>query len=315
MHYAHLHPLQGDYREALKIAEAGILKTSETTNTVAYLLAIGAKSVALIHLGQLGAALNIMRTAIERAEKNGNDPWLLKIREAWLRTVAMDFKGAQQLCETMIHSNSGYPTGQPKAIAWFAAGNAALEQANYDEALQKFRQVIDERVTPKFFLHWYWRMLAQLGLANVWLAQGDLGKARTDAELLLTSALSTADPSLQALAWELNARLAIARNDWKGAETSIENGLLILEKFEIPLVVWRLHGTAWDLYQRRKNAKVAETHRKCSETFIRKIANSFAPAEPLRAVFLAAPSVRRILQENVLDTATRQHKLRRSTAP
>src|SRR5882672_2416374 len=57
MHYAHLHPLQGNYQEALKIAEDGILKISGTTNTVAYLLALGAKTVALMHLGRLGEAL------------------------------------------------------------------------------------------------------------------------------------------------------------------------------------------------------------------------------------------------------------------
>ena len=317
MHYAHLHPLQGGYQEALKIAEDGILKISETTNTVAYLLALGAKSVALMHLGRLGDALHIMRTAIERAEKNGSDPWVLKIREAWLRTVAMDFEGAQQLCETMIRSNSGYPTRQPKAIAWFAAGNAALSHAKYNEALQNFRQVIDEDVTPKFFLHWYWRTLAQLGMANVWLASGNLKNAETEAKLLLKFTLSTADPSLQALAWEMNARLAIAGKDWGDAEKSVQNGLAILTNFEIPMAAWRLHGTAWDFYRQAKNDndKAAETHRKCAETCILKIADSFALDEPLRATFLAAAPVRRILLEGVVNKASRERMLRRRAAP
>ncbi|HEY8714652.1 MAG TPA: AAA family ATPase [Candidatus Acidoferrum sp.] len=310
MHYAHLHPLQGGYQEALRIAEDGILKISETTNAIAYLLALGAKAVALMHLGQLGDALLVMRTAIERAEKNGHDPWILKIREAWLRAVAMDFAGAQQLCQGMIRPNSGYPTGQPKAIAWFAAGNAALAQSRHEEGLQNFRNVIDEAVTPKFFLHWYWRMHAQLGLANVWLAAGNLANARTESGRLFESALSTDDPSLQTLAWDLEARLAIAAKNWRKAEASVQNGLAILEKFEIPVTAWRLQSTAWDLYQHMKNEQAAETHRQRAEAGILKLANSFAPDEPLRATFLAAPPVHQILREQVLSKTTRRHKLR-----
>jgi tetratricopeptide (TPR) repeat protein len=123
MHHAHLYPLQGGYQEALQIAEAGILNINETGNTVSVLLAIGAKAVALMHMGRLGDALPVMRAATERAATNGNDPWLLTIREAWLGTTALDFEGARELCEMMIRSDSGYPKGQPQAIGWFAAGN------------------------------------------------------------------------------------------------------------------------------------------------------------------------------------------------
>jgi DNA-binding winged helix-turn-helix (wHTH) protein/tetratricopeptide (TPR) repeat protein len=311
MHYAHLKPLQGGYQEALQIAEAGIQKINETTPTISYELALGAKAVALMHLGRLGDALQVMRTASKRAAKNGNDPWILRIREAWLRAIALDFEGARQLCETMIRSNSGYPKGQPKAIGWFAAANAALLQANYDEALENFRQVTDEDVTPKFFLHWYWRTQAQLGVANVWLAAGNLGNARTEAGRLLESVLSTADPNLQALAWEVNARVAIAGKDWKDAEECVQKGLSILAKFEIPMAAWRLHGTAWDLYSQLKKDKAAEAHRKRAEAQILKLVNSLMPEEPLRATFLAAVPVRRILGEKVVDKVPRRHKLRK----
>ena len=313
MHYAHLHPLQGRYEEALKIAEDGISRISETPNTVAYLLALGAKTVALIHLGRLGQALQEVRAAIERAKKNGNDPWLLNIREAWLRTVAMDFEGAQRIGEAMICVNSGYPTGQPQAIAWVAAGNAALGRADYDGALQYFRKVIDEDVTPKFFLHWYWRIHSQLGVVNSWLASGNLQNAGAEAGRLLEAALKTHDPSLQALAWEANARFGIAKKDWKSTEESLQNGLALQEKFAIPTAAWRLDGTAWEFYQQVKNEK-AETHRKRAESCILKIANSFAPDEPLRATFLAAAPVRRVLDGKNGGKAARQPKLIRGTA-
>ncbi|HTA60734.1 MAG TPA: AAA family ATPase [Candidatus Baltobacteraceae bacterium] len=311
MHYAHLHPLQGRYREALRIAEDGILKISETSNTVAYLLALGAKAMALIHLGRLGEVLQLLRAAIERAEKNGNDPWVLKIREAWLRTVVMDFTGAQELCDAMIRSNSGYPTGQSKAIGWFAAGNAALLERRHAEALQDFQRVIDADVTPKFFLHWYWRMQAQFGVVKVLLALGKIEDARTETGRILDAALSTDEPGLQALAWEVSARLAIAEKDGKAGEKSIRNGAALLEKFELPTAAWRLDGTAYEFYLQAKNENAAEIHRKRAESCILKIANSFAPDEPLRATFLAAAPVRRVLDGQSGGLTARAPKLKR----
>jgi len=308
MPYAILHPLQGDYQGTLKIVEAGILKVSENTNPVSYLLALGIKAVALMFSGQFGEALKVIRTAGERAEKNGNDPWLLNIREAWLRTIALDFEGARRLCESMIRSNPGYPKAQPKTISRFATANAALAQGNYDEALQNFEQILDKDVTPKFFLHWYWRMQAQLGLGSAWLASGHLLNARAEANRFLESALSTADPNLQALAWDLAARVAMAERDWAAGERDIEQALAILDRFQIPTVAWRIHATAREMYRHLKKNKEAERHRERAVEYILALANSFAPDEPLRESFLAAIPVGRILRERDVNTARLRHK-------
>jgi DNA-binding winged helix-turn-helix (wHTH) protein/tetratricopeptide (TPR) repeat protein len=308
MPYAILQPLQGDYQGTLKIVEASILKVSENTNPVSYLLAIGVKAIALMFSGQFGEALKVIRTAGERAEKNGNDPWLLNIREAWLRTIALDFEGARHLCEGMIRSNPGYPKAQPKTISRFATANAALAQGNYDEALQNFKQILDKEVTPKFFLHWYWRLQAQLGLGNAWLASGHLMNARAEASRFLESALSTADPNLQALAWDLAARVAMAEENWAAGEKDIEEALTILDRFQVPTVAWRIHTTAREMSRHAKKNREAERHRERAVEYIRALANSFAPDEPLRESFLAAIPVGLILRERAVSGTGQRHK-------
>jgi len=140
-------------------------------------------------------------------------------------------------------------------------------------------------------------MMAQLELSNAWLLSGNMQNARTAADGFLESALSTADPHLQALAWELKTRVAMAEDDLKGARECIQQALAIVDKFEILVAAWQAHGTAWQLYQQVKEHKTAETNRERAETCILKIANSFALDEPLRATFLAAAPVRRILRE------------------
>ena len=137
-------------------------------------------------------------------------------------------------------------------------------------------------------------MNAQLGLSDVWLASGNLRKARLEADRFLESALSTAEPNLQALAWDVGARVAMAEKDWKAAEEKIEKGLAVLQAFEIPTTAWRVHATRSDLHRQVKNDTAAEVHRARAEAIILALANSFAPDDPLRDAFLAAAPVRRI---------------------
>jgi hypothetical protein len=72
------------------------------------------------------------------------------------------------------------------------------------------------------------------------------------------SALSTAEPNLQALAWDIAARVAMAEEDWKAAEEHIEKGLAVLQKFAIPATAWMLHATRSSLYRHVKNHTAAE---------------------------------------------------------
>src|SRR5262249_53038424 len=253
-----------------------------------------------------GEVLRIVRAGKETAEKNGTDPWLLNFREALLRTAAYDFDGARRLCDFITRPDPEYPTEQPKTIALIAGGYSALHRAEYAQAIESLKQVRDPQPKAKFFLHWFFRMLAQLGLSKAWLESGNLVDARSEAQAFLESALSTADPSLQALAWELKARIAIAEKDWNQARDFVEKGLTIIKQFDIPVAAWQVHDRAWELHQLVGEEQAAETHRAYAVGHILAIANSFSPEEPLREVFLSAAPVRRILEGHERQRRTKR---------
>src|SRR5262249_3883133 len=115
------------------------------------------------------------------------------------------------------------------------------------------------------------------------------------ADGFLESALSTSDPYLHALAWEMKARVAMAEKDWKPAKEYVENALTILDQLEVPVAAWQVHATAWGLYRHAKDDQKAKTRRAKAEAYILKLANSFAQDEPLRASFLSAAAVSRII--------------------
>ena len=291
MIYAHVLALQGNYREALNVFEVG---THPKVSLMAYLFALSGKTVTLLRLGEFGEVLRIVRAGKEMAEKNGNEPWLFNFRELWLRTLALDFEGVRRLCEIVMRPSAEYPTEQPMTIARVAAGYAEIDRGEHCKAIEYFTQVRDPQITPKFFLHWVWRMMSQLGLSEAWMQSGNIPNARDNADGFLESALATRDPYLHALAWEIKARVAMAEKDWKPAKEYIENALTILDRFEVPVAGWQVHATAWDLYRHAKDDKRAEINRVKAEAYILKLANSFEGDEPLRTRFLAAAAVSRI---------------------
>jgi tetratricopeptide (TPR) repeat protein len=292
--HAHLQVLRGNYADALKTLDASIPRGNESTSIVVPMFALSAKTLALLHSGRLGELVRLLRVGRELAEANGNDPWLFVSREAWLRTTLLDFAGARELCEGMAARGTAFWRGPSQSIGGVASGYVALEEGKYDDASHSFANVLDPKETSKFFLHWYWRMTAQLGLSNVWLASGNLRKARLEADRFLESALATDEPNLQALAWDVDARVAVAQKHWEAAEEKIEKGLAVLQAFEIPTTAWRVHATRSDLYRQAKNDAAAEVHRARAEGIILALANSFAHDDPVRTAFLAAAPVRRI---------------------
>jgi len=295
MIYAHVQVLQGNYPEAFEIFEAGIPKMGNTTSLIAYFFGLSGKTVALLRLGRFGELWQLVQAGKQMAEKNGNEPWLFHFREAWLRTLTFDFDGARRLCDFIMRPDAEYPTEQPRAIAGVAAGYAELHCGHYDNAIEYFRRVRDPAITPKFFLHWFWRMTAQLGLSNVWLSSGNVAKASSEANAFLESSLSTDDPYVQALAWEMKTRIEIAEQAWEAAANHLHEALSLVEQFDIPVAAWQVHSTAWDFYRHAKNEAAAEHNRSLAENHILAIANSFTSDDPLRRSFLSAPPVRRVL--------------------
>ncbi len=286
--------LQGQYSFALS-AENKYRNVASCSALIRYMGAWG-KSLALVQAGQLGELLVTLRTLLDTAAKNGNKLWFCAFSglEAWLRVLAFDFQDARKLCKTVLPVCTGNPGRTPRAIALLCAGRAELGLGNTQEAVDCFSEV--ERITnEQFYMYWWWRMHAQLGLASSWLQLGNITKARIESESFLEGALSTADPNMHALAWEMKARVAMAEKDWTLAGGSIQAALAVLEEREVRVSAWHVHATAWEFYGRQGNDESAERQRAKAEAGIQALACSFPEEEPLRATFLAAGPVRRIL--------------------
>jgi tetratricopeptide (TPR) repeat protein len=283
---AHVLALQGHYRESLAICDAGGASgMNHGISKIAHFGALSGKTMALLRLGHLGEVLRIAQAGRELVDENLSRSWALAFREAWLRIMAFDFEGAKRICDALCGNKGEYLARQPETISRIAAGHIALDRRDFARAIEHFSSVCAPAITEKFFLHWMWRTMARFEMSNAWLLTEDIPRARTAADEFFESAMSTADPHLHALAWELKARVAMAENDRDDARECIDQSVAIVDKFEILVAAWQAHATAWQLH-RRNGEREAELHRERAAFCILKIANSFAPEEPLRATFL-----------------------------
>ncbi len=297
VYYIYVQGLQGAYQEALRQADS---LASATTNPTVYMQGRGAKGLALLFSGRFGEFLELLRTGRELAEKNGEDAWMYIFGEAWLSMLCGDFDRVRRLNQITMRSDTEPHAAWLRTVNRISSGHAALHQGNFDDALQYFQEVIDPQTTPRFFLHWHWRLTARIGSAEARLHAGDLEGAQREADALLEAASATQEPNMRARAWEIKSRVARARKDLRGARECIENALAILDQFEALMSAWHVHRTAWELCADEGDSERANKHRASAKDLIMKLADSFDPEEPLRKFLLAAPPVRRVL----LDAAS-----------
>jgi DNA-binding winged helix-turn-helix (wHTH) protein/tetratricopeptide (TPR) repeat protein len=294
MYHIYVQALMGHGREALQAADAMITKATDRT---VYVGALGAMGLSLMSLGRFGEMLQIIRRERELGRKNESGAWMWILGEAWLRLLCCDFAGVRRVAEITMSSDVEAHAIWSRTAARIATGYQEIGKGNHKKAVELFAQVRNYDITPKFFLHWHWRMHAELGATEARLSAGDIQNARREADGFLESALSVADPNLRAFAWEINSRVARAEGNGGTARAHIQNALAVADQFQIPISGWQVHRTAGDLCEDEGDRASASQHRTRAQELIMKVADSFDPGEPLRASFLAIPQIYRLREQ------------------
>jgi tetratricopeptide (TPR) repeat protein len=260
----------------------------------------------LLFLGEWGEALREINEITAMLDKNADYVWaqVVHLNRAWLHLHAMDFGGALAICKSALplvrhpelRPTPDFPTPRPVIrLCLLLTGSAETALGNYEGALEHLLLERSDMDQPAIFWAWYGRIQLESALTELWLAKGDLAQARQRAERFLEIALATAEHTWQALAWEVNARVAMAELDLTRAHDCIANGFTAMEGFEVPLAAWRVHATAFELYRNSGDRDLAKRQLALSRATIMRLANSMSAEEPLRQKFLSSPLIRKIL--------------------
>jgi len=305
---SHIRFLSGEYREARRLAlevRAKWLQPGANPNLrIEYYRADALALLSLVFLGEWGAALKEFAAAMAEARKNVNENTILwlQVHQAWLHLHALDFMGVLAICRSALAllRDPALRVAPPPQLrrALICSGSASAAVGDYAHALEDFSAAAGEMDRQTVFLDWYWRMPLAEGLTEVWLAKGDLVRAQQEAERLLDLALATEERTWQGLAWETNARVALANRDHARARECIGQAVSTVQGFEVPLAAWRVHATAARLAEESGNLESARKHLDLSRATIMQLANSMEQPEPLRKFFLSAPPVAQVLSRD-----------------
>ena len=303
--YAHVQALHGEYRDAYEIARSGLERAAETRSLVVYLSSLSSLALALMHLGWWGELRGAVESGMELAEKNGNQPWraLFAAMLGWLHMQAFDFAGARRLAEGVLETHAEEPAGQVRTMAVLTIAYSDLASGQAGNALQLFLTIRDRQRTPKFFLQWYWRMIAEFGLVGAYLGLGNQDQASVAAEQFLEDALATADPALRAPAWDAMARVAARKGDLTRALEFMEQAFASIESHDLPSVAWRLHATEAQLRMQMRDFDASERHCVGAVSSLQRAAASFGESDPLRRSLINAAANLKANFQHELDAA------------
>jgi DNA-binding winged helix-turn-helix (wHTH) protein len=303
---SHIRFLSGEYREARRIAlefrAEGLEPGANPNLRLAYDKAGDLSSIYPIFLGEWGAALREFAAGMAEAQKNANEQrvqWL-RVHQAWLHLHAQDFRSVLESCQAVLTPlrDPELRAAPPGRRALILSGCASTALGDFARALEDFSTAGREMDRQTRFFDWYWRMPLAAGLTELWLATGDRARAASEAERLLDMALATTERTCQGLAWEVNARVALANRDHTGARNCIEKAVRTVLGFEVPVATWQVHATAAVIEEESGNLESARRHREVSRAMILRLASSLPEEEPLRKIFLSAPVVARVLHRD-----------------
>jgi len=292
------------YREAYQIAceSRGMLVEQCSENpymTLGYVTSGFIASWSLTLLGQFGEALREAHAAIGSMERNGVHfrlgDTMMRLFVAATHLYALDFAGVLAICES-VSPWVVHPAREiDRRMLLTLTGLAETALGCHASALERFSRARAEMDRCGVVFSWHLRLMVEQGLTDCLLATGDLRRARAHAERFLDLTLAAADRTSQALAWEVNARLAMMEADLGRAADCIDKAVATMDDFEVPLANWRVQATAAECSERAGDVRAAKRHRQLSRATILELANSLAPADPLRSTFLSAPAVRVVL--------------------
>lgn len=196
-----------------------------------------------LYIGEPGKALRQVDAFITAANKNGNSfpATMLRVNRAWIHLFAMDFAGVLKAGELFLSDTGNFGSSHKFLLrCWLVLMGAAKAGLNsHDEALGHLLRAREEMDSQAIMLDWYLRLPLQAALTEVWINKENLANAREEANLFLGTALSSAELTWRALAWEVDARISIAEKDYERARRSISEALTLVKEQEIPLASWR----------------------------------------------------------------------------
>jgi DNA-binding winged helix-turn-helix (wHTH) protein/tetratricopeptide (TPR) repeat protein len=285
------------YREALAVAEEGLANFDAyyrgQRNSLGYI----AKQLALEFLGEWGRALQWSEVLAALMNKTGypaRAASFMMIR-ARICIHADDWASAQSFLESVLPLclESKLVPLIRSCRAWMALSSARL--GNVDRAMDLLVMLEEDLSRLPLPADITFRPALEWGFVEAFLAAGDMTMADLHHQRWVTAAERIGEVTLQGLAWEAGARIALAKKDAIGAKRCLSSAFSSIEGYEAPVAAWKIHASAAEAEGLLGNNAVAENHRRVSAAIVLELARSLPETDSTRNALLSSPRAKRVL--------------------
>jgi predicted ATPase/DNA-binding winged helix-turn-helix (wHTH) protein len=285
-----------DLRPAAQTAAEGIEIAREVGNAYMCLWSYTLRVDALLQLGEWGAALAAIDEGLRTGAQIGELHFstLLRSEAASLHAEAFDFAGAAAIAREALLQEA--LTDAARQSALFQLAFALLGLGKLDEAYAAFTTPYLVRAAEGPAMPWSGKLRLRQGLAQVWLARGDLDRARGEAEALQAQAATADEPRPRADAARLLAEIALQDGRLSDAEVHLREARAAIQACEVPLAEWRIAATAGRVHGRQRRRADAQAAWLRSAALVNQVADSLPQGHELRRSFLEHASLREALR-------------------
>lgn len=250
---------EGDHASAFASAEDMVRLALKQGDGFNYICGEYMRTWPLLYLGHWGWLRQILTEGLRASEQNGSPFSLTAFRmvKAALHLELSDFEGARELCE-----HAPLRDGDLYVLTLYRLNlaRAYLGLGRLAEAKRCFQAISDD-LESRSSIELRNRLMFHENFGTYWLAAGYPGKARGEAEQLLSLGGPPGNRHFLALGHRLLALSAMVEGKLEDAAMQIEAALALIENDQVPLAAWRVHATAAELQDHLEDRAKAQRHR------------------------------------------------------
>jgi tetratricopeptide (TPR) repeat protein len=164
----------------------------------------------------------------------------------WLHAEVGDLDQALAMNQQGAEGGRKRGDHETQANAEINLAEAHLARGDVDlarEILESVHRLVEDPATSEW-QKWRYSIHLFAALGDLWLARGDLVKARRFADECLERATHTKSRRYLVRGWRLSGEIATARRAWDDAEKALTEALTIARAIGNPPQLWKTHA-AW----------------------------------------------------------------------
>jgi tetratricopeptide (TPR) repeat protein len=291
---------QGSYAEASLLAGEGLRIAREHNLLIPLIRALWNHALVLAGKGDYDEALALMQEGLALTEKIGDEGFNPRYLNSigWIQSEcedldrALDVSGvAAERARSWRHAVGVEITAYSeinRGDIFMAKGDLILAS----EALGAAQGIV---TNPKTHDWMKWRYSTHLLVSSgeLWLARGDLEKAKGFADQCLENATRTNSRKYLVRGWRLRGEIDRGRRQWDAAETALRQAVSIGEAVGNPPQLWKAQLALGRLYQETQKPEAARRAFRAGRVVVERMKTNLRDPE-LRESLERSPQVREL---------------------